>query len=606
MAHLLSCEKLVLEYPTKLILDKVSFGLHTCDYIGLLGPNGEGKSSLLKLLARTISPNSGRVLYNGSLRIAYLAQRDSFDDAATIRDVVLQDIPEFDIVSKAHYREILDALLQDLSWVRTIGTLSGGQRRRVDLARVLIQESDILLLDEPTNHLDMQSIAWLAKHLQERKSKKQDACVLVTHDRWFLDEVAHKIFEIHDGKLDTYEGGFSAYVFARVERDRLVWQAEQKRKNLMRKELAWLSRGARARTSKPKFHLEAARALIAEEPPVRNSIELKRMACARLGKRVIECEGLGITKGGTCLLRDCNWIIGPGDRIGIVGDNGAGKTSLLKVLLGEEMPSAGRIVHGVTVRSAFLSQQLSELNAHADERVFEVLGRYKTRYVIDGQELSPAQMIERLGFKRDHLQSRIKDLSGGQARRLQFMLILLQEPNVLVLDEPGNDLDTDMMAALEDVLDSYPGTLIVVSHDRYLMERITDDQYELSGASLQHLPRGIDEYLEHCKVRTGEFRAVKQGQDKPASTKVQASKGRAAASHSGAELYKMKKAMESCMRKIETLDAKIARSKNLFLEVDPSNYVALQEVQREIDALKEQKQALEEEWYEYALVLEDA
>ncbi|MEF2845925.1 MAG: ABC-F family ATP-binding cassette domain-containing protein, partial [Eggerthellaceae bacterium] len=341
-----------------------------------------------------------------------------------------------------------------------VATLSGGQRRRVDLARVLVADADVLLLDEPTNHLDVAAIDWLAKHLRKRFSRKEGALVVVTHDRWFLDEVCLSMWEVHDGIVESFEGGYSAYILQRVERQRQAELAEQKRQNLMRRELAWLSRGARARSTKPRFHVEAAQALIAEEPPLRNSVELKRAAISRLGKQCVNVEDVTFSYGTHKVIDDATWLIGPGDRYGLLGANGAGKSTLLEIVQGTLVPQKGRVKIGKTVKFAFLSQKLEELDKLGSDRVREVLSRYKTRYVIDGKEVSPAQLLEQLGFTSAHLNMPVNTLSGGQKRRLQLMLILLDSPNVLILDEPSNDLDTDMLVAVENLLDTWPGTLI--------------------------------------------------------------------------------------------------------------------------------------------------
>ena len=496
MAFLFGCEGVHLEYPTKKVLDNVTLGVHEGDRIGIVGQNGDGKSTLLGVLAGTVEPEDGLVRRTRGLRIGMLAQRDSLDDEATVERAVVGDTPEYVWAGDARVREVIAALIADIDWQAQVGTLSGGQRRRVDLTRLLIGDWDVLMLDEPTNHLDMHAIAWLASYLNRRWPKGTGALLTVTHDRWFLDEVANAMWEVHDGAVDPFEGGYSAYVLQRVERDRVAQVTEQKRKNLMRKELAWLSRGARARSTKPKFHMALAQELIAGEPPVRNTLELRAMAMQRLGKQCVSLTRVTERFGDKTVLDNVDWTVGPGDRVGILGENGAGKTTLLKIVQGAIKPDSGFVKIGKTVKFAVLSQRLDELEEMSKYRVTEVLSRYRTRVVVDGKETTPAKLLERLGFSSRHLYTRICDLSGGQKRRLQLLLILLDEPNVLILDEPGNDLDTDMLAVLEDLLDTWAGTLVMVTHDRYLMERVTDDQYALIDGKVRHCPRGVDEYLE--------------------------------------------------------------------------------------------------------------
>ena len=467
MAFLFGCEKVHLEYPSKTLFESLSLGVDDGDCIGVVGRNGDGKSSLLGLFDGSVEPDEGRVLRTSGVRFVSLRQKDELKDDETIAWNVVGDTPEYLWASDASIREIIKGLIGDLSWEQTVSSLSGGERRRVDLARVLIADADVVLLDEPTNHLDVGAIAWLAQHLKRRFSKKAGALVVVTHDRWFLDEVCQSMWEVHDGIVEPFEGGYSAYILQRVERDRLAQQAEQKRQNLMRRELAWLSRGARARSTKPKFHVEAAEALIAGEPPLRNTVELKRAAISRLGKQCVSVEGVTFSyPEEKPIFSDLTWLIGPGDRYGLLGENGAGKSTLLDIVQGILTPQKGRVKIGKTVKFAFLSQKLEELEKLGSSLVREVLGRYKSKYVIDGKEVSPAQLFEQLGFSKTVLSDTVDTLSGGQKRRLQLMLILLDAPNVLILDEPSNDLDTDMLVAMENVLDTWPGTLIIVSHDR--------------------------------------------------------------------------------------------------------------------------------------------
>ncbi|HEY5432715.1 MAG TPA: ABC-F family ATP-binding cassette domain-containing protein, partial [Coriobacteriia bacterium] len=414
MAYLLGCESVHLEYPTKKVFDSVTLGINEGDRIGVVGGNGDGKSTLLSLLAGAVEPDDGRIMRRGGTTISTLEQTDSLDPEATVAYAVVGDAPEHTWASDARIRTTIRDLIADIPWDGRIGELSGGQRRRVDLARVLIEDCDVLLLDEPTNHLDVHAIAWLADHLKSRWPKRSGALLVVTHDRWFLDEVCLGMWEVHDGQVEQFGGGYSAYVLQRVERAEAAQTAEQKRKNLMRKELAWLSRGARARATKPKFHVEAARALIADEPPVRDSLELKRTAISRLGKQVVDLAGVTERFGDKTVIDNVTWSIGPGDRFGILGENGSGKTTLLKVIQGSLEPTKGHVKIGKTVRFAVLSQHLDELNELGSCRVREVLARYKTRYEFDGKEMTPAQLLERLGFDAVQLSAVVSDLSGGQ------------------------------------------------------------------------------------------------------------------------------------------------------------------------------------------------
>ncbi len=647
MAFLFGCENVCLEYPSKRIFQSISLGVNDGDCIGVVGRNGDGKSSLLGLFDGSVEPDSGRVLRTKSVRFASLRQSDELKDGQTIAQSVVGDVPEYTWASNANIREIITGLIGDLDWDAHIATLSGGERRRVDLARVLITDADVVLLDEPTNHLDVEAIAWLAQHLKRRFSKKAGALVVVTHDRWFLDEVCQSMWEVHDGIVEPFEGGYSAYILQRVERDRLAQQAEQKRQNLMRRELAWLSRGARARSTKPKFHVEAAKALIASEPPLRNSIELKRAAISRLGKQCVSVEDVTFAykneegkrqergeKGKTGeryetgegyeageryeagkghekpVLSDVTWLIGPGDRFGLLGANGAGKSTLLGIVQGILIPQKGRVKIGKTVKFAFLSQKLEELDKLGPSLVREVLARYKSKYVIDGKEVSPAQLFEQLGFSKSVLSDTVDMLSGGQKRRLQLMLILLDAPNVLILDEPSNDLDTDMLVAMENVLDTWPGTLILVSHDRYLMERVTDHQYALIDGRLRHVPRGVDEYLELLQASRQNGQTASRGGLGSAQTEAVLKRAQPASqtlrdtSLSGGQAHRARKQLASLERKMHTLDGKIEQAKQEQLTVDPTDYAELGAIQQTIQTLKQQKEALEEEWLELSVLLE--
>ncbi|MBU3687202.1 MAG: ABC-F family ATP-binding cassette domain-containing protein, partial [Mycobacterium sp.] len=502
MAHLLGAENVHLQYPTRTVFSSLTVGISDGARIGIVGRNGEGKSSLLGLLTGRITADSGRVTRRRDLRIGALEQSDTLDCGRPVRSALVGEQPEHEWAANPRIRDVIAGLVSDIDWAAAAGTLSGGQRRRVQLAALLIGDWDVIALDEPTNHLDVEGITWLAGHLRQRWPDGTGCLLVVTHDRWFLDEVAATTWEVHAGgqagqgsRVELFEGGYAAYVLARVERDRQAAVAEARRQNLLRKELAWLRRGAPARTSKPKFRIEAANQLIADVPPLRDTVALAKLATARLGKNVIDLLDVSVGYGAQPVLRDVQWQIAPGERAGILGANGAGKSTLLGLIAGTLTPQAGRVRRGKTVRLAMLDQQSGPLSGIAGESVREVVAGLKTVYPVDGRELSAAQLLERLGFGRDELALRVADLSGGQRRRLQLMLTLLAEPNVLVLDEPTNDVDIDMLAATEDLLDSWPGTLIVVSHDRYLLERVTDQQYAIIDGRLRHLPGGVDEYL---------------------------------------------------------------------------------------------------------------
>lgn len=609
MAFLLGCEKARVEFPTKTVFEDVSLGLDEGDRIGVVGKNGDGKSTLLSLLAGIIEPDEGRVIRTRGVRVGVLGQADALSDDDTVEHAVVGDTPEYEWAGDARVRDIISGLAADIPWQGRVGDLSGGQRRRVDLARLLIGDWDVLMLDEPTNHLDMRAITWLAHHLKARWKHGTGALLVVTHDRWFLDEVCLSMWEVHDRTIDPFEGGFSAYIQQRVERDRQAQVAEQRRQNQLRRELAWLARGAQARSTKPKFRIDAARELIADVPPLRNTLELKRMAVARLGKQVVDLTDVSVRLGGKTVLDDVSWIIGPGDRFGIVGENGAGKTTLLRVIEGALAPSAGRVKIGKTVKFAVLSQHLDNLVKLGSDRVREVISRYSRRVMLDGKEATPAQLLERLGFTRDDLNEPVCDLSGGQKRRLALMLILLDEPNVLILDEPGNDLDTDMLAQVEDLLDGWPGTLLLVTHDRYLMERVTDNQYALINGKIRHLPRGVDEYLELVGRTTDERGGVvasasgKASASKQPSTSAGEQAAGAVSKLSGGEIRAFRKSMASAERKMDTLRGKIDGIRQAMTEVDPSDYVKLGDMQKEIKEIEAQIEALEEEWMEAAEAL---
>jgi len=606
VAYLLGCENVRLEYPTKKVFDSVTLGIAEGDRIGIVGGNGYGKSTLLALLAGSVQPDDGHIMRRGGTTVLVLEQTDSLDLGSTVAHAVVGDVPEHTWASDARVRNTIRGLIADIPWDGLVGDLSGGQRRRVDLARVLIADCDVLMLDEPTNHLDVHAIAWLAGHLKTRWPKKSGALLVVTHDRWFLDEVCLGMWEVHDGQVEQFGGGYSAYVLQRVERAEAAQTAEQKRRNVLRKELAWLSRGAQARATKPKFHVEVARALIADEPPVRNSIELRRTAMSRLGKQVVDLAGVTERFGDRTVIDDVTWSIGPGDRFGILGENGSGKTTLLNIVRGSLEPTSGHVKIGKSVKFAVLSQHLDELNEVGSFRVREVLARYKTRYEFDGKELTPAQLLERLGFEAAQLSTPVSDLSGGQKRRLQLMLILLDQPNVLILDEPDNDLDIDMLAVVESLLDSWPGTLLLITHDRYLMERVTDDQFAMLDGKVRHVPGGVDEYLRLLDARAGGRAEVRVG----AKADTARPNG-AAAAGSGAtadadakpvlsniEERSLKKELASTERKLDTLVGKTDAIRAEMKAADPSDYVALADIQGRIHRSEQEVSNLEDRWLE--------
>ena len=605
MAFMLGCEKVRVDFPTKTVFESVSLGVDEGDRIGIVGRNGDGKSTLLSVMAGMLEPDEGRVLRNGAVRVGVLGQFDKLNDDDTVERAVVGDIPEYEWAGDARIRDIIAGLASDIPWDAKVGTLSGGQRRRVDLVRLLIGDWDILALDEPTNHLDVRAITWLANHLKNRWRAGQGALLVVTHDRWFLDEVCTRMWEVHDRVVDPFEGGFSAYILQRVERDRLAALAEEKRQNALRRELAWLARGPKARGTKPKFRVDAAHELIADVPPLRNELELKRMAMARLGKQVVELKNVTVRFDGkpAPVLNGVDWIIGPGDRYGIVGANGVGKTTLLKVIQGVQAPTSGFVKIGKTVKFAVLSQHLDNLTRFGDDRVRQVISNYTRRMMLDGKEMTPAQLLEKLGFSRADLNEPVCDLSGGQKRRLALMLILLNEPNVLILDEPGNDMDTDMLAAIEELLDAWPGTLLLVTHDRFLMERVTDHQFALVDGHIRHLPRGVDEYLEMSARAPKPVAHAKAPQGAAASETAKDAAAGDSPQLSGGEIRELKKRMRSCENKTNTLHGKIEQAQADMAAADPSDFEALGKFQQQIDDFQAQIDELDEQWLEAAEAL---
>lgn len=602
MAHLLGAEALSLEFPTTKVFDSVSLGVNEGDRIGIVGRNGDGKSSLLAMLAGRLQPDSGRVTVRGGVRVGVLDQADVFDDGDTVGHVVVGDRPEHEWASDARIRDVIAGLLGDVDWDAPVDSLSGGQRRRVSLARLLAGDHDILALDEPTNHLDVEAITWLAGHIKKRWPVNAGGLLVVTHDRWFLDEVCTVTWEVHDRIVEPFEGGYAAYILQRVERDRQAAAIEARRQNLARKELAWLRRGAPARTSKPKFRIDAANALIADVPPVRDTVALQSLATARLGKDVVDLLDVSVSYGDRTVLDGVEWRLAPGERTGILGVNGAGKSTLLGLIAGTVEPTGGRVKRGKTVKVATLTQRLDDLDRYLDDPVRVVIAQLQTTYLFGSgskaQELSPSQLLERLGFDGAQLSTPVRDLSGGQKRRLQLLLILLDAPNVLILDEPTNDLDTDMLAALEDLLDSWPGTLIVVSHDRYFLERVTDQQFAVLDGGLRHLPGGVDEFL---RLRSAQAKTSGSGSTSGgsgASATASGNGGVSGSTLSGAELRAANKELASLERRIDKLHSKIDAARTALADHDQSDYQGLAAETESIRSMESELEELEERWME--------
>ncbi|MEV4681528.1 ABC-F family ATP-binding cassette domain-containing protein [Streptomyces kurssanovii] len=595
--NLVNVEAVSKVYGTRALLDGVSLGVSEGDRIGVVGRNGDGKTTLIRLLAKLEEPDTGRVTQSGGLRLGVLTQHDSLDPEATIRHEVIGDLADHEWAGNAKIRDVLTGLFDglDLSGFpqgldTVIGPLSGGERRRIALAKLLIAEQDLIVLDEPTNHLDVEGIAWLARHLQTRRS----ALVCVTHDRWFLDQVCTRMWDVQRGDVYEYEGGYSDYVFARAERERIAATEESKRQNLMRKELAWLRRGAPARTSKPRYRIEAANELIADVPPPRDTSELMKFASARLGKTVFDLEDVTVQAGPKVLLKHLTWQLGPGDRIGLVGVNGAGKTSLLRTLAaaaesgGEEQPVAGRVTVGRTVRLAYLSQDVTELPPAL--RVLEAVQQIRDRVDLGkGREMTAGQLCEQFGFGKEKQWTPVGDLSGGERRRLQLLRLLMDEPNVLFLDEPTNDLDIETLTQLEDVLDGWPGSMVVISHDRFFLERTTDRTFALLGdGTLRMLPRGIDEYLER------RARMVEAAVPTPPPAPSGAVKEKSAADARAAkkELQRIERQLDKVSDKETKLHTQIADNATDFEKVA--------KLDAELRELAAEREELEMRWLELA------
>jgi ATP-binding cassette subfamily F protein uup len=576
MANLINVERATVGYGTRTLLDGISLGVDEGEVIGVVGRNGDGKTTLLQILTATRPPDSGRVTHTSGLSVGYLHQSDDFKPEATVRDLIVDGRPDHIWAAEAETRSVVENLLAEVALDREVKNLSGGERRRVALAAVLLAGHDVLVLDEPTNHLDVEVIAWLAGHLSRRRAK---TLLVVSHDRWFLDAVCTNIWEVHGGAVDAYEGGYAAYVLARAERARAAAGTEARRRNLMRKELAWLRRGAPARTSKPKFRIQAANELIANEPEPRDSLALQRFATARLGKDVFDLHRVSYEVGEKTILDKLDWSIGPGVRIGLVGVNGTGKTSVLKLLTGDVAPTSGTVKRGKTLRIGYLSQALVELDG--DERVLDAVENAKrVTELAGGKEVSTATLLEDFGFTGDKLTTRLSELSGGERRRFQFLRLLLDEPNVLLLDEPTNDLDIDTLNVIEDYLDGWPGTLIVVTHDRYFLERVTDVTYALPGGGrCVLLPGGIEQYLAERTTANGATTTRPTDRTETASARER---------KAGKQLSRI----ESQLR---TLDERISKLHQTMAEA-AADHLRLGELNDELRDLHARQEALEEEW----------
>ncbi|MEO7263110.1 MAG: ABC-F family ATP-binding cassette domain-containing protein [Jatrophihabitantaceae bacterium] len=584
--NLVNLENVSKSYGTTTVLEAVSLGVGDRDRIGVVGRNGGGKSTLLRMITGAEPPDSGRATATGGLRIATVDQAGHLDAGSTVRDLVIGDAAEHVWAGDAAVREVLTGLgLAALGLDTLVDRMSGGERRRVSLAAALVTDADLLVLDEPTNHLDIEGVTWLADHLNRRRG----ALLAVTHDRWFLDEVCTRTWEVSDGSVRSFDGGYAAYVLARAERNRQASASEARRQNLLRKELAWLRRGPPARTSKPKFRIEAAEALIADVPPARSAVELRALSAKRLGRTVYDVEDvtLSVGSGDTArtLFSDASWHVGPGDRIGIIGVNGSGKTHLLRLLAGELNPDAGTVVIGQTVQAGYLSQNVTELPSEL--RVIEAVTEVRGSAVLGGVEQSASQLAERFGFANERQWTPVSDLSGGERRRLQLLRLLLTQPNVLLLDEPTNDLDTDTLAELEDLLDSWAGTLVVVSHDRYLIERVCDSTVALlSDGSIAALPGGIDEYLRR---RAAELRAAEQD-SRPGMGKTAKPARRSDPRATRKELSRLE-------REISKLDRREAELHQALAE-HATDYTRISELDAELRAVLTSKNAAEHSWLE--------
>lgn len=625
MAHLLGVENLRIVVGSRTLLDGVTVGIEDGTRVGVLGPNGAGKSTFLQALSGQREIDGGRITRAADTRVAILNQSDNFPPGISVRQAVHGDMPEHVWASNPAVRDIHAGLLADVDLAADVDTLSGGQRRRVALAHVLTQDAQVVVLDEPTNHLDVEGVDWLARHLQKRfdSARGDGALVVVTHDRWFLDAICNRVWEVVPGvdpgngrpqipgRIELYDGGYAAYILARAERARQAEVAAAKRENLLRKELAWLRRGAPARTSKPRFRIDAAEALIADVPPPRDSVEITRMATARLGKRVIDLENVSISYpapggGENQVLREVTWRLAPGERVGIVGINGAGKTTLLRLLQGTQKPTSGRVRTGQTVDVVTLSQTTHELDQISELRVVEAVAAVAEHVTVGGKDLSASQLVERLGFTRQRAWTRVGEISGGERRRLQLLRLLMAQPNVLLLDEPTNDLDTDTLASIEDILDTFPGTLVVVSHDRYLLERVTDHQLALLGdGHLRDLPGGVEQYLELRRQQLAASSGAAGATSATAEAKNAPSQGEQGAL-SGAQRHAAAKNLARLERQLDKVSAQIAKlhADMEAASADPGRVNDLIELGKQLSQAQERQADIELEWLEAAGELE--
>ena len=625
MAHLLGVENLRIVVGSRTLLDGVTVGIEDGTRVGVLGPNGAGKSTFLQALSGQREIDGGRITRAADTRVAILNQSDNFPPGISVRQAVHGDMPEHVWASKPVVRDIHAGLLADVDLAADVDTLSGGQRRRVALAHVLTQDAQVVVLDEPTNHLDVEGVDWLARHLQKRfdSARGDGALVVVTHDRWFLDAICNRVWEVVPGvdpgngrpqipgRIELYDGGYAAYILARAERARQAEVAAAKRENLLRKELAWLRRGAPARTSKPRFRIDAAEALIADVPPPRDSVEITRMATARLGKRVIDLENVSVSYpapggGENQVLREVTWRLAPGERVGIVGVNGAGKTTLLRLLQGTQKPTSGRVRTGQTVDVVTLSQTTHELDQISELRVVEAVAAVAEHVTVGGKDLSASQLVERLGFTRQRAWTRVGEISGGERRRLQLLRLLMAQPNVLLLDEPTNDLDTDTLASIEDILDTFPGTLVVVSHDRYLLERVTDHQLALLGdGHLCDLPGGVEQYLELRRQQLTAASGAAGATSVTVEAKNAPSQGEQGAL-SGAQRHAAAKNLARLERQLDKVSAQIAKlhADMEAASADPGRVNDLIELGKQLSQAQERQADIELEWLEAAGELE--
>lgn len=625
MAHLLGVENLRIVVGSRTLLDGVTVGIEDGTRVGVLGPNGAGKSTFLRALSGQREIDGGRITRAADTRVAILNQSDNFPPGISVRQAVHGDMPEHVWASNPAVRDIHAGLLADVDLAADVDTLSGGQRRRVALAHVLTQDAQVVVLDEPTNHLDVEGVDWLARHLQKRfdSARGDGALVVVTHDRWFLDAICNRVWEVVPGvdpgngrpqipgRIELYDGGYAAYILARAERARQAEVAAAKRENLLRKELAWLRRGAPARTSKPRFRIDAAEALIADVPPPRDSVEITRMATARLGKRVIDLENVSVSYpapggGENQVLREVTWRLAPGERVGIVGVNGAGKTTLLRLLQGTQKPTSGRVRTGQTVDVVTLSQTTHELDQISELRVVEAVAAVAEHVTVGGKDLSASQLVERLGFTRQRAWTRVGEISGGERRRLQLLRLLMAQPNVLLLDEPTNDLDTDTLASIEDILDTFPGTLVVVSHDRYLLERVTDHQLALLGdGHLRDLPGGVEQYLKLRRQQLAASSGAAGATSATAEAKNAPSQGEQGAL-SGAQRHAAAKNLARLERQLDKVSAQIAKlhADMEAASADPGRVNDLIELGKQLSQAQERQADIELEWLEAAGELE--